>query len=144
MSGYSKAFFVGGAGGFQGSDGLNPIHFHILVGDADRQWLEAHYFDASITPLGKIKTLIPEQPNYLPALVDACIAFFPQHFQACPTLPVVEKELQNTVRLDFDRNRKSIPAHWHELREEAMPWFRDLRICAATLRVIDLSALSNR
>ena len=28
-----------------GADGVNPIEFLVLVGDADRQWLEPQYFD---------------------------------------------------------------------------------------------------
>ncbi len=28
-----------------------------MVGDSDRQWLESHYFDSIIRPLGKIRTI---------------------------------------------------------------------------------------
>lgn len=45
MAGFSKIYCVGGLGGFQGADGVNPILFQILVGDASRQWLQVHYFD---------------------------------------------------------------------------------------------------
>ncbi len=55
MAGYSRLYAVGGLGGFMGADGVNPIEFLILVGDADRQWLEPHYFDRSITPIGRLR-----------------------------------------------------------------------------------------
>ena len=45
MAGYSKIYCIGGEGGFLGSDGMNPIDFQILVGDGNRQWLEARYFN---------------------------------------------------------------------------------------------------
>lgn len=45
MAGYSKIYCIGGEGGFLGADGMNPIDFQILVGDADRQWLEVRYFN---------------------------------------------------------------------------------------------------
>lgn len=49
MAGYSKLYVVGGLGGFMGADGVNPIDFLVLVGDADRQWFEPHYFDRSLS-----------------------------------------------------------------------------------------------
>lgn len=41
MAGYSRAYWIGEPGGFEGADGMNPILVEILVGDADRQWWEA-------------------------------------------------------------------------------------------------------
>ena len=63
MAGYSKFYVVGGEGGFMGSDGVNPIEILILVGDAGRQWLEPHYFDASIRPIGRIQLIVPAGPD---------------------------------------------------------------------------------
>jgi len=63
-----------------GADGINPILFQILVGDADRQWLEAHYFDNSIRSLGKIEIIVPARPDDENSLLDACLAFNPKHF----------------------------------------------------------------
>ena len=57
MAGYSKLYVVGGLGGFNGYDGVNPIEFLVLVGDADRQWLEPHYFDGSIVPIGRLRVI---------------------------------------------------------------------------------------
>ncbi len=40
MSGFSRFYVFGGAGGFMGADGVDPVAFMIFVGDGDRQWLE--------------------------------------------------------------------------------------------------------
>ncbi len=55
MAGYSKIYCVGGEGGFLGADGINPINFQILVGDAGRQWLEVCYFSQDIRPMDELK-----------------------------------------------------------------------------------------
>ena len=58
-----------------GADGVNPIEFLILVGEADRQWLEPHYVDRSIKPIGKLRVIVPAQSDQPDSLLDACIAF---------------------------------------------------------------------
>src|SRR5262245_16652174 len=101
MAGYSKLYVVGGLGGFQGADGVNPIAFQILVGEGNRQWLEVHYFDRALKPIGRVRVIIPAGPDHPDALLDACIAFYPEHFRHCPLLSEVEQELLDTERLDF-------------------------------------------
>ncbi|MDP2778376.1 MAG: hypothetical protein Q8O48_12110, partial [Anaerolineales bacterium] len=71
MAGYSKLYCVGGLGGYLGADGINPILLQILVGDADRQWLEPRYFDKRIKPLGGIRVIVPEAHNHPHSLLDA-------------------------------------------------------------------------
>ncbi len=131
MAGFSKLYVIGGPGGVQGADGVNPIAFQILVGEGNRQWLEAHYFDPEIQPLGQVRTIIPAGPDHPDALLDACIAFFPQHFAACPSLPEVRAKLKEVSSLDFDRGRSDIPYTWRDLREEARRLFRKLNIWSA-------------
>jgi hypothetical protein len=48
MAGYSSIFCLGGVGGFQGCDGINPINLQIFVGNSDRMWLESQYVLAHI------------------------------------------------------------------------------------------------
>ena len=133
MAGFSKIYCVGGSGGFQGADGVNPILFQILVGDGSRQWLQVHYFDQTIKPLGKIETIVSEGPNEPNALLDACIAFFPLHFQDCPSLAQVAILLKDANQLDFDLGVSKIPDGWAALRSEALPAFRALKIWQADL-----------
>lgn len=138
MAGYSKIYCVGGLGGFQGADGINPILFQILVGDADRQWLEVRYFDKRIKPLGKISVIIPESPDSPNALLDACIAFYPKHFESCFLLSQVEQKLGNLTKLDFHLEQNTIPEEWQNLKIEALPLFKMLNIFEANLTQIKL------
>lgn len=119
-----------------GADGINPILFQILVGDADRQWLEAHYFDKSIKPLGRIKVIVPARPDDENALLDACLAFYPQHFAECPSLTKIEQEVRDLTRLDFHLGVDKIPEDWETLRQEAKPFLRSLNIFEADLERI--------
>ena len=79
MAGYSTIYCIGGEGGFQGADGMNPIHFQILQGEGNRRWLEPHYFDNTITPIGKIKKIIPESSELKDAIIDASVRTHDRH-----------------------------------------------------------------
>ncbi len=133
MAGYSRLYVVGGLGGFQGADGVNPIDLQILVGEGNRQWLEPHYFDPEIKPMGKVRSIVPAGPDHPDALLDACLAFVPQHFASCRSLPEVMSSLKEAEALDFDLGQKNIPSSWNDLREEARPLFRRLNIWKAEL-----------
>ena len=138
MAGYSSVYVIGGLGGFQGADGVNPIALQILVGDADRRWLEAHYFRPELRPIGNVSVVIPERPDSPTALMDACIAFLPEHFAACPSLAAVITALGSATRIDFT-NPASVPPQWPTLRSEAEQAFRNLNIWHATLLPVQLA-----
>jgi hypothetical protein len=130
-------YVIGGEGGFMGADGVNPIEFLVLVGDADRQWLEPKYFDKSIKPIGKLRVIVPAGPDQLDSLLDACIAFCPRHFSECPSLGEVQSALRDAQRLDFDARPQEIPTAWARLREEARPIFADMNIWRADFVAIE-------
>ena len=144
MAGFSKLYVIGGLGGFQGADGVNPILMQIWVGDGGGQWLEPHYIDCSIKPLGAIKTLVPEGPDDPRSLLDACIAFFPKHFEQCPSLAEAAFLLEDATRLDFDLDKPNIPVIWRKLREEAQPYFNQLHIFEAVLRPVMMQEDSSK
>jgi hypothetical protein len=133
MAGYSKLYVIGGLGGFMGADGVNPIEFLVLVGGADRQWLEPHYFDPSIRPIGRLRVIVPTGPDHPDALLDACIAFCPRYFRSCPSLTEVESALREADRLDFHARLQEIPAAWSRLRDEARPLLDSMNIWSADL-----------
>lgn len=135
MAGYSKIYCIGGEGGFLGADGMNPIDFQILVGDADRQWLEVRYFNKDIRPIGRVRVIIPKGPDHPDALIDACLTFFPEYFESCPSLVQVVEALGNVSRIDFHLDGE--PTGWAQLREEARPLFKYLVIYKAELRKIN-------
>lgn len=136
MSGFSKAYFVGYPGGFQGADGLNPILFEILVGDASRQWLEPVYVSCEAKPIGQIRKIIPDGPDKPSSILDACIIFCPELFTDCPSLESVKKELSNAKSIDFDLDEK-LSDNWLQLRAEAEEVFKQLKIYEATF--VDMS-----
>ena len=156
MAGFSKVYFVGSTGGFMGADGLARPFFQIMVGDADRQWLEPVYDPESQMrveegassretrtprPMGDVKALVPVRPDDPISVLDAAIAFFPAFFAACPTLPQVEAQLSGVTRLDFNIGR-SVPSEWDRLRAEALPLFRELGIFEAEPRPFNASRIS--
>jgi hypothetical protein len=136
VAGFSKLYVIGGLGGFQGADGVNPIQMQIWVGDSDRQWLEPHYFDPSIKPLGTIRAIVPEKPDDPISLLDACLIFFPKHFEKCPSLAEAALSIEGMTRLDFDQGKKAIPTIWPKLREEAKPYFKRLHIFEGVLHPV--------
>src|SRR5690349_12910309 len=128
MAGYSKLYCIGGLGGYMGADGINPILLQIWVGNANRQWLEAHYFESGINPIGNIKVIVPEAPDHPEALLDACLAFYPEAFSQCTSMTQVRAKLAKAERLDFHLGKKKIPQEWDQLRSEAKQPFSELNI----------------
>ena len=116
-----------------GADGVNPIEFLVLVGDADRQWLEPKYFDRFIRPMGKLRTIIPASPDHPDSLLDACVGFCPRHFSKCPSLRAVESALRDTRSLDFHARPQEVPRAWARLREEARGIFAQMGVRRADL-----------
>lgn len=141
MAGYTAIYCVGGAGGYEGADGINPILFQIWQGDGNRQWLEVHYFRDDIQPIGNIRTLIPRAPNDPNMLLDACLAFFPQHFAACSALVEAQNALRTADSLDFGSSANAIPPSWNQLRIEAAPLLAQLFIVRGELQPVRLEML---
>ncbi len=144
MAGFSKIYFIGGLGGFQGADGVNPILMQIWVGDGNRQWLQPHYIDRSIKPIGSLTTLIPDGPDSPTSLLDACIAFYPKAFEACSSLGEATLLLADATHLDFDQDPLNVPVVWRSLREEAQPHFARLNVFEAVLKPFDTKGLSHK
>lgn len=104
-----NSIFIGNFGGSMEIDGLNPISLQILVKHGNRMWLEPHYFDKTLKPIGNIKTIVPEKPDDPNSLIDACLAFAPKYFQECPSLEEVKQSLKGAEFLDFDIGKEKIP-----------------------------------
>ena len=134
MAGFSKSFILGGEGGVMGADGVNPISLFILVGDADRQWLEPVYVNRNIKPMGNIKVIIPPGPDDPRMLLDACLAFAPEFFLECPSLASLMVRLKKENRLDFHVNTPDIRDEWDRLRSEAWPIFKKFHLWECDFR----------
>ena len=126
---YSKVFLVGEPidNEFFGSD-ISP-KFMVLQQEGNRVSLQVFFLDDKIRSISKIRTVVPESPESPYALLDASIAFYPQFFKDCASLMNVKEQLKNTTFLDLDLN---MPRGWKNLRKEAFPYFKKLRINTAT------------
>ena len=138
MAGFRRLYCIGGLGGVEGKDGLSPIEFQIFVGQSSRFWLESHYVNNEIKPIGKIKITIPTQNDPSNSLIDACIAFAPKYFQKCPSLEKVSEQLKDAKTLDFDLSPEEIPDSWIDLRKEATPRFEKLNIFQGNLLELEV------
>jgi len=136
VSGFSRAYWIGDLGGFQGADGLNTIHAEIRVGDADRQWWEAAYPADPSYRLGKLERFVPAGPDEPNALLDACLAFYSAPFRSLPSFMAVERELGETTFLDFDLEPQRVPKSWGKLRAEARSIFERLPIMIGMFRFV--------
>lgn len=139
MAGFTKVYFVGSGGGFIGGDGVARPFVQILVGESDRMWLEPIYENHTHSPLGGVKTYVPESPDSPYAVLDAVILFLPKLFKSCPSLEAVAKDLKGREQADFHLGK--VPAKWESLREEALPIFRTLGVYEAEIRRYEMSQL---
>ena len=134
MSGFSKVFFIGGAG----PDGLSKPFVQLMQGEADRQWFEAIYADDTMKPMGGIQAMVPASPDHHLALLDAAIAFLPRHFEHCPSFSKVSEQVAAVTLLDFHLGQ-GVPAEWGKLRDEALQTFRQLNVFQADLKPLDVT-----
>ena len=134
MAGFSKVYFIGGAG----PDGLSKPFVQLMQGDGSRQWFEAIYADDTMMPMGRVEAVVPASPDHPLALLDAAIAFLPRLFDHCPSFGGVLKALEGVTLLDFHLGR-GVPAEWSKLRDEALPTFRELNVFQADLKPFDVT-----
>jgi len=128
MTIYSRIYCVG----IQNEQADCQAKFQVFVSSDPRPRFDVNYLDRSVTQLGAVRSIFPENSSDSRSLVDACIAFFPEQFRGCPSLRVVEKMLRQVRELDFQS--KPTPPEWRRLRSEAEEAFKHLRIYEAPLR----------
>ena len=136
MAGFSKIYCIGGAGGFGGSDGVKPILVQIWLGEGNRQWFEARYFDDRFKPMGSVKMVVPPVPDMPDNLLDACMVFFPEPFNKCPSYPEIEKKLKKIKFMDFNLN-EGVPKGWDKFREEGRAYFNEFSLYEAVLNPVN-------
>lgn len=137
MAGFSKIWVIGREAGFMGADGVTDVQLQIWVGDGNRQWLEPHWFAAPPKAIAKVARIVPAGPDDPEALLDAAIAFLPDHFRSCPSFTEAELVLNDTDVLDFDLDPENVPVAWKRLREEARPRFKKLCVMQARLERVE-------
>lgn len=128
MTVYSRIYCVGS----QTNESECYVKLQIFVGEGEQLRYDVNYLDRTVTQLGGIRSLLPERRDDPQSLLDACIAFYPQHFRDCPSLRCVEKMMRRVRELDLCA--KPTPPEWRRLRTEAMEAFKSLRIYEAPIR----------
>jgi hypothetical protein len=127
MAGFSQAYVLGA----RNYDGVNPIELMLLVGEGERRWFEPLYVNAPAQPLGALKVFVAAGPDHPDALLDACLAFHPSAFAACPSRAAVASALGEETRLALGHAPADLQRLWATLREEARPLFEKLPISEA-------------
>ncbi len=110
-------------------DGVaTPFSLEIIESRISRRELvwSVHYPARSVTQLGAVRSITPVGET---ALLDACLAFFPQHFRHCATLRSIERQVRRQPHIDFRQvQRGAILKQWPQLRDEAQAAFETLSI----------------
>jgi hypothetical protein len=106
---------------------MNP-KFIMLRGENERVTMNVFYIDKGLEQMSKIRTVVFDSPDDPNMLLDSAIAFYPEFFKNCSTFSKLKDQLKDASPLDLNLN---MPEGWRELREEALPYFRKLRINSA-------------
>lgn len=119
MAGISAFYYIGGAGGFMGSDGLNGKHIEIEVWEADRRTLVANYLSNYYKPMYKdLKSFVPHGPDDKEQARIALILFASNVFKDCPSYKKVKVECKGINYIDFSA-KLNVPEHFYDLLEES-------------------------
>lgn len=102
----------------------------LLVGRGSREWIEPLYASAGFAPMGRIWAVLPARPGDPVAVLDACLAFLPQHFSSLPGFSRARAAVADHEALDLTME---LPPAWHELRRQAEARWRELRVARAAL-----------
>lgn len=119
MSGISAYYYIGNAGGFLGSDGLNGIDFTIAVWEADRRTLTVDYQSDRYVPLSQnLRSFVPAGPCDSEQARRAMLLFASNLFAECPSYQMVKDECGLIESMDFSTGR-NVPPHFNDLLEES-------------------------
>lgn len=102
----------------------------LLVGRGSREWIEPLYASAGFTPMGRLWAVLPRRAGDPVAVLDACLAFLPEHFAGCPSLAAAEAAMGEREALDLSGD---VPEVWRALRREAKERWEELRVARAGL-----------
>ncbi|HBQ18167.1 MAG TPA: hypothetical protein DEF51_45940 [Myxococcales bacterium] len=74
--------------------------------------------------------MLPRRAGDPVAVLDACLAFLPEHFAGCPSLAAAEAAMGEREALDLSGD---VPEVWRALRREAKERWEELRVARAGL-----------
>ena len=119
MAGISAYYFIGGAGGFLGSDGLNGKDMEVAVWEADVRSLVVNYLTYAYKPMYKaLKGFVPKGPNDPNQARTVLLLFASNLFESCPSYGKVKSECEGIESIDFSSGF-NVPKHFYDLLEES-------------------------
>ena len=119
MAGISAYYYIGGAGGFLGSDGLNGKDVEIEVWEGDRRSLVVNYLTYTYKPMCMtLKAFVPNGPDDPNQAREALLLFASNLFEDCPSYNKVKNECEGVKYIDFSSGL-NVPKHFYDLLEES-------------------------
>ena len=119
MAGISAYYYIGGAGGFMGSDGLNGKDIEIAVWEGDRRALVAKHLTYNYQPMYmNLKRFVPHGPDDEDQARIALILFASNLFKDCPSYEKVKSECEGVDFIDFSSGL-NVPKHFCDLLKES-------------------------
>ena len=119
MAGITACYFIGGAGGFAGHDGINGKDIEIEVWEGDRMTLVAKHLTYNLQPMYmSLKSFIPCGPDDENKERIALILFASNLFKDCPSYEKVKLECEGIDFVDFSSGL-NVPKHFYNLLEES-------------------------
>ena len=119
MAGIGGYYYIGNAGGFLGSDGLNGKDIEIEIWHGDRKCLVANYLSNNFKPIStKLRKFVPHGPEDKDEARIALILFASNLFVDCPSYNKVKIECEDLEYIDFS-SRTNVPPHFNDLLEES-------------------------
>lgn len=119
MAGISAFYYVGGAGGFVGSDGLLGKDIEIEVWEGDKRTLVAKYKTYNYQPMYmNLDRFVPRGPEDKDQARIALILFASNLFKDCPSYEIVKQECDGVDSIDFSSGF-NVPNHFYDLLEES-------------------------
>lgn len=119
MAGISAYYYVGEAGGYLGSDGLNGRDIEITIWEADKRTLVVNYLNDYYVPMSpSLKSFVPNGPDDDMQAKRALILFASNLFKDCPSYQKVKIECEGIDSIDFSSGY-NVPRHFDDLLEES-------------------------
>ena len=119
MSGISRFYYVGGAGGFLGSDGLNGVDFTVEVWETSIRTLRVIYHGDYLKPISdNFDSFVPNGPYDENQEREMMILFASNLFAECPSYNLVKEECKDIKSMDLSSGH-NVPLHFHDLLEES-------------------------
>jgi len=103
----------------------------VRTDDAGRWTFRPMYFAGAGAPLGRLAS-VTTAAGHPDALLDVCLAFYPEVFSRCASLPLVRQTVAEAEHLDLSERP---PVGWQALRAEGRETLKGAGVRTARVEV---------